>query len=109
MTHKDETVRICIYYRKLNAVIVTDVEPIPKTHELITVMSSAIIFKKLYNTKRYYQIPMTVESKQLTTFSTPMGLYEFNYMPFGLVNEECYLRQNDYVFTSRHWQDSHLY
>lgn len=37
-------------------------------------------------TKGYYQIPMTAESKHLTAFSTPMGLYKFNYIPFWLVN-----------------------
>lgn len=48
---KDETECICIYYRKLNEVTITDAEPIPNTDELITVMSSSFIFSKLDMTK----------------------------------------------------------
>lgn len=47
-------VRICIDYRKLNAVTVTDVEPIANTDKLITVISSAFIFTKLDMTRSYY-------------------------------------------------------
>lgn len=32
---------------------------------------------------------MSEKIKNISAFSTPMGLYEFNYMPFGLVNNIC--------------------
>ncbi|BFY99110.1 hypothetical protein BsWGS_02150 [Bradybaena similaris] len=83
---KDDTLRICIDYRKLNQVTVTDAEPIPGADELISNMSLSSLFTKLDMTKGYYQIPLTPESKHLTAFSTSLGLYEFNFMPFGLVN-----------------------
>ncbi|BFZ03151.1 hypothetical protein BsWGS_06190 [Bradybaena similaris] len=83
---KDDSLRICIDYRKLNSITVTDAEPIPGVDELITSMSMSNIFSKLDLTKGYYQIPLTAESKHLTAFSTTLGLYEFNYMPFSLVN-----------------------
>ncbi|BFZ12592.1 hypothetical protein BsWGS_15631 [Bradybaena similaris] len=83
---KDGSLRICIDYRKLNEVTIIDAEPIPRTDDLIACMQHNSIFSKLDMTKGYYQIPMTASSKHLTAFSTPKGLYEFNYMPFGLVN-----------------------
>lgn len=83
---KIESIMICIDYRKLIAITITDAEPIPNVDELIVLMGKSNIFSKLDMTMGYYQEPMTKESKHFTAFSTNKGLYEFNYMPFGLVN-----------------------
>lgn len=50
---KDETIRNCIEYRKLNDIMVTDTEPIPSAHKFITLMSSSSIFSKFNMTKGY--------------------------------------------------------
>ncbi|BFZ09104.1 hypothetical protein BsWGS_12143 [Bradybaena similaris] len=83
---KDESIRICIDYRKLNQITITDAEPIPGADDLLSSVARASWFTKLDMTKGYYQIPLTPESKHLTAFSTSLGLIEFNFMPFGLVN-----------------------
>lgn len=36
--------------------------------------------------KDYWQLPLGQSSKEITAFQTPMGLYQFSVMPFGLVN-----------------------
>ena len=35
-------------------------------------------------TKGYWQIPLLLESREKTAFSTPYGLYQFVTLPFGL-------------------------
>lgn len=36
--------------------------------------------------KGYWQLPLGQSSKEITTFQTPMGLYQFSVMPLKLVN-----------------------
>src|SRR6218665_1074329 len=44
------------------------------------------IYSKLDFSKRYYQIPMDENSKDLTTFICACRMYKYNVMPFGLLN-----------------------
>jgi len=43
-------------------------------------------FSKFDLAKGYWQVPMREEDKGLTTFTTHRGLFQFNVMPFGLIN-----------------------
>ena len=81
---KDSTIRLCMDYRKLNNITKIDAEPIPSCENLILDMSTSKIFSKLDLTKGYWQVPMQVQSMHLTAFSTPLGLYEWRFLPFGL-------------------------
>ncbi|GFR62682.1 reverse transcriptase [Elysia marginata] len=82
----DQTVRFCIDFRRLNSITVKDAEPIPYQEELIASFGPSVWFSKLDLTKGYWQIPMEVGSRKYTTFQTPLGLFQFRVMPFGLVN-----------------------
>lgn len=46
MLKKDETVIICVDYRKLNKITNEDAGPIPCADELITLLSNSLIFSK---------------------------------------------------------------
>ena len=83
---KDGSVRFAIDFRKVNAITVFDATPIPNQEELMLKISGSCIFSKLDLTKGYWQIPMSEESKAITAFQTPLGLFQWRYMPFGLVN-----------------------
>ena len=82
----DGSNRFCVDYRKLNKVTVFDAEPIPDQEELFTKVTHAKFFTKIDLSKGYWQVPMSPESKPLTAFLTPDGLFQFTVMPFGLVN-----------------------
>ncbi len=89
----DGSVRFCIDFRRLNAITVTDAEPIPNQEDLIAAMSDSIWFTKIDLTKGYWEIPLSKESKQYTAFQTELGLFQFKVMPFGLVNAPmCFAR-----------------
>ena len=83
---KDNTVRFCIDYRKLNRVTVFDPEPLPNPEDLFVQLSKSKYLSKIDMMKGYWQIPMAEASKDKTAFVTPEGQFRFVVMPFGLVN-----------------------
>ncbi|XP_063809856.1 uncharacterized protein LOC135028570 [Pseudophryne corroboree] len=83
---KDGSLRFCVDYRKLNAVTHKDAYPLPRIEESLTALKTATYFSTLDLTSGYWQIPMAVEDREKTAFTTPMGLFEFDRMPFGLCN-----------------------
>ena len=81
---KDRTNRCCIDFRQLNRIF--NAEPTPNAEEIFTKVAGHQFFSRLDLTKGYWQVPMSDSSKKLTAFSTPLGLFQFRTMPFGLVN-----------------------
>ena len=81
---KDGKLRICLDYRKINSNCCFDAEPIPNQEELVSRIQDSKYFSRIDLTKGYWQIPLDEESKKYTAFQTPLGLMEFNYLPFGL-------------------------
>ena len=81
---KDGSIRVCIDFRKLNNLTVFDAEPIPNQDELMIQLSRAKFATRVDLAKGYWQIPLQEECKEFTAFQSPLGLLEFNYMPFGL-------------------------
>ena len=82
----DGSNRICVDYRKLNNVTVFDPEPLPQIQEIFSDLSGSQYFSKFDFCKGYWQVPMSPEDRDLTTFVTHRGLFKFRVMPFGLVN-----------------------
>ena len=83
-----ETVpRLCIDYRELNKITVKDANPVPRMHDLIDGMETKPrFFTSLDLFSGYHQFGMTEAARLRSAFSTPMGLYEYTRMPFGLCN-----------------------
>ena len=81
---KDKTLRMCIDYRRLNAVTQDDLYPLPIIEELLDRVSGACYISTLDLAKGYYQIPVKPEDQEKTAFVTSIGKYEFLKMPFGL-------------------------
>ena len=98
VTKKDEGVRFCVDYRKLNKVAKFDAYPKPRIEELIDTIGPAQVISTLDLAKGYWQIPVDQGSKDKTAFTTPFGLYEFEVMPFGLHNTPAtFQRMIDHV------------
>lgn len=78
--------RLCIDYRKLNAITQKDRYPLPLIDDQIDQLRNQKYFTTLDLYSGYYQIQLEEESKNKTAFVTCDGHYEFNRMPFGLTN-----------------------
>ena len=82
----DGSVRFCIDYRVLNKRTIFDCEPMPDVEELFCSLAQANYFAKIDLTKGYWQIPIEESDKHKTAFQTPLGLFQWTRMPFGLQN-----------------------
>lgn len=83
---KDGTNRPVVDYRNLNRVTVFDAEPMPNADDIFARLAGSRFYSKMDFCKGYWQIPMSDSDRPKTAFSTPVGLYQFRRMPFGLQN-----------------------
>ena len=84
---KDGSLRFCIDFRKLNSLTVKDSHPLPRICEMLESLVGAAHYSTFDMNSGFWQVPMSPESKQYTTFTLgSMGLYECESMPFGLCN-----------------------
>ncbi|CAM4581181.1 unnamed protein product [Lepidochelys kempii] len=81
---KDGSVRFCVDYRKLNAITVSDAYPMPRPDELLDKLGGAWYLTTMDLTKGYWQVPLDADARLKSAFITPLGLYEFLTLPFGL-------------------------
>lgn len=78
--------RMCIDFRKLNAITIKDKYPMRLIEEQIDKLGGYKYFTGLDLASGYYQVPVAEDSIAKTAFVTPEEHYEFLRMPFGLTN-----------------------
>ena len=83
---KDGSMRLCIDYRELNDKTTADRHPIPRIQDTLDSLSGQKWFSTIDQGKAYHQGFMHPESRPLTAFVTPWGLYEWIRLPMGLKN-----------------------
>ncbi|XP_062374615.1 uncharacterized protein LOC134062574 isoform X2 [Sardina pilchardus] len=83
---KDGSWRFCVDYRKLNAVTHKDSFPLPRIEESLTSLKKARWYSTLDLASGYWQVEVDPRDKEKTAFVTPMGLFQWERMPFGLCN-----------------------
>ena len=84
---KDNSLRFCIDFRKLNSSTVKDAYSLPRIEETIDSLAGSKYFSKLDLRSGYWQVEIREEDKHKTAFTVgPLGFYECNRMAFGLTN-----------------------
>lgn len=81
---KDGTTRLCVDYRRLNAVTRSDKYPLPRIDDLLHSTCNAVYMTTLDLKCGYHQVPVRVEDRDKTAFITPFGTFRYRTMPFGL-------------------------
>lgn len=79
-------IRICVSYKRLNAITVIDPTPQPDIEDILAKLGSSKIYSTFDACKGFYAIKMEENAKKYTSFVTPRDCYCFNVCPFGLVN-----------------------
>lgn len=83
---KDNSVRLCIDFRKLNAQTFKDAYALPNLEEAFSLLTGSKWFSVLDLRSGYYQIEMDEQDKAKTAFVCPIGFWEFNRMLQGITN-----------------------
>src|SRR5579859_5354854 len=87
---KDDTLRMCVDYRPLNAVTVKNKYPLPRIDILFDQLAGAKVFSKIDLRSDYHQIKIRPSDVPKMAFSTHYRLYEYLVMSFGLSNAPAY-------------------
>jgi len=82
----DVSWRPCGKYRRLNLVTIPDAYPLPNMLDFAERVYGCTIFSKIDLCKGHHQIAMHAEDIPKTAIITPLGLFEFLRMTFGLRN-----------------------
>ena len=83
---KDNKLRFCVDYKKLNALNLKDAYPLPLIDDALQELAGHRYYTNLDLYSGYWQIPVKEKSVNKTAFVTKYGIYEFLVMPFGLTN-----------------------
>jgi len=106
----DGKMRFCVDYRKLNAITVRDTYPLPRMDECIDSLGDATLFSTLDCNSGYWQIPVSPEDIEKTTFTCHEGLFWFLRMPFGLRNAPAtFQRTMDILLSGLKWKTCLVY
>ena len=83
---KDGTLRVCIDFRRINAVTVADKYPLPRIAELLQSLHGTSVYSSVDLQSAYWQIGLREEDRPKTAFTTEKGHFQFNVMPYGLTS-----------------------
>jgi hypothetical protein len=84
---KDQTWRLVVDYKKLNAITIKDNHPLPNMEVTLQTLGGGYkYFSKLDLKSGFWQLPIDKKDRHKTAFTTPFGLYEWNVLPQGLRN-----------------------
>ncbi|GBM77662.1 Retrovirus-related Pol polyprotein from transposon opus [Araneus ventricosus] len=78
--------RICREFRRLNAITIPDRYPLPHIQDFSNNLAGKTIFSKIDLVKAYHQIPVKTSDIHKTAVITPISLFEYSKMSFGLRN-----------------------
>ena len=80
----DRALQVCIDFWMVNKEVINNVYPFRWNKDQLQAMSSAKWFTILDLAKGYHQMKLAEESKEITAFSTPKGLFQWKVLPIWM-------------------------
>ena len=77
-------IRICLDMRQANRANLREKHPVPTVEETLQEISNAKLFSKLDLNMAFHQIELAPESRDITTFAVPSGLYRYKRLLLGV-------------------------
>ncbi len=101
---KDDSLRFCVDYRKLNALTKRDRYPLPLIDETLARIQGSKDLTRLNIIVAFNKLRMHPKSEDLTTFITSFDSYKYHVMPFELINGPTFYQHymNDVLFDYLH-------
>ncbi len=87
---KDDSLRFCVNYRKLNALIKRDRYSILLIDEVLARIQDSKYLTRLDIIIAFNKLRMSIESENLITFVTFFDVYKYRVMLFKLINESTF-------------------
>ena len=98
---KNGSLRMCVDYRRLNAITIRNMYPLPRIDDLLDRLAGSRDYSKIDLCSGYYQILVDEKSVEKTALRTQFGHFEFKVMPIGLTNAPpTFMRLMNNVFGS---------
>ena len=83
---KNDKVRWCVDYRGLNKVTKPDAFPMPEVQDNLMRLGGNKIFSAIDAMGAFWTIPVKKSDREKLAFFTPMGLFQWKCVPFGVIN-----------------------
>ena len=107
---KDHSWRLCIDYRRLNAVTRKDAYPLPRIDDSLDALVGSMYFSTIDLVSEYWQVPLDQDAKEKSAFVTRGGLWQWKVLPFGLTSAPAtFERLMEKVLKALQWQTLLLY
>lgn len=107
---KDGSVRICLDFRRLNAITKKDGYPLPRIDTALSSLRGAKVFSALDLNGGYHQIAVNKEDRHKLAVTFPWGQYQFVRAPFGVANMPAvFSRMMNKVFAGVLWMHVLIY
>jgi len=98
--------RVVQDYRALNKCIKDDAYPLPLVEEQLAAIGKCKYFSSLDLVAAFWQVELEEDSRDLTSFRTPSGLYRFTRLPMGLKTASgVFCRYLDNILGSLRYED----
>lgn len=82
--HHPDEIRMCIDMRVVNTAIQRERHLCPTVDDIIVALNGATVFSNLDLKNGYHQLELDMSSRELTTFSTHVGLFRYKRLNFGI-------------------------
>lgn len=109
---KDNKLRMCVDYRQLNQLTIKDSYALPRSEEILDAFIGGNNYYTVMDMKSgYHQVEVEETHRARTAFTVgPLGFYEFNRLPFGLVNSPAtYQRLMEQILGDLHLDICFIY
>ena len=75
VSKKNGKIRVCVDYRKLNAITITDTFPLPFTDSVLDAVIGHEMYSFLHGFSVYNQVCMHLDDQEKTTFIAEWGVF----------------------------------